>query len=75
MFLHRLRVIEGKDGNSLNEGRVLCNSILLNGGKLQVETLPEWSMSAGSSLESREGCKRLASRPETAPYSTCASEL
>jgi hypothetical protein len=51
MFVHRLRAVEGKDGNPLIEVRVLCNSILLNEGKLQVETPPEWPMSAGRSLK------------------------
>ena len=50
MFVHRLSGIEGKDGNPLNEVRVLCNSILLNGGKLQVERLPGWPQSAVASL-------------------------
>jgi hypothetical protein len=51
MFVHRLRAVEGKDGNPLIEVRVLCNSILLNEGRLQVETPPEWPMSAGRSLK------------------------
>ena len=31
-FLHRLRNAEGKDGNALNEVRMLCNAIMENGG-------------------------------------------
>jgi hypothetical protein len=51
MFVHRLSGAEGKDGNPLNEVRVLCNSLLLNGGKVQVDRLPDWPMSAVSGLK------------------------
>ena len=33
-FTHRARALEGKDGNPLNEVRVLCNSLVQNGGLL-----------------------------------------
>ena len=51
LFEHRLRVTEGKDGNPLNELRVLCNSIVLNQGKFQVDKLPWWPMSANAGIK------------------------
>lgn len=36
-FVHRARTLEGKDGNPLNEVRVICNSILQNNGLMGAE--------------------------------------
>src|SRR6266516_466385 len=38
LFVHRLRTVEGKDGNPANEVRVLCNSMLQNGGELAADS-------------------------------------
>ena len=40
MFVHRLTGTEGKDGNPVNEVRVLCNSILLNRGSCRSTSCP-----------------------------------
>jgi hypothetical protein len=36
-FTHRARTLEGKDGNPLNEVRVLCTSLVQNGGALAAD--------------------------------------
>ena len=51
MFVHRLAGVEGKDGNPLNEVRVVCNSLLYNGGTFKVEKLAGWPNSAGGAVK------------------------
>jgi hypothetical protein len=33
-FVHRARTMEGKDGNPLNEVRMLCDAIMANAGRM-----------------------------------------
>jgi hypothetical protein len=67
-FVHRLHNAEGKDGNALNEVRLLAVSLLTNGGRLvadkQVKPRPETSVrgyAAGDEIAVRQdGFRRLA---------------
>jgi hypothetical protein len=67
-FVHRLRNAEGKDGNPINEVRLLATSLLTNGGRLladkQIKLKPETSVlgyAAGDEIVVREeGFVRLA---------------
>jgi len=48
-FVHRLRTVEGKDGNALNEVRVLSDSLMENNGVMKPDKSIKLS-SAGSVL-------------------------
>jgi hypothetical protein len=51
LFVHRLRTVEGKDGNPLNEVRVLCNSMLHNKNVLTFRRPPTEPGSATTGLK------------------------
>lgn len=67
-FVHRLRNAEGKDGNALNEVRLLAVSLLSNGGRMladkQIKLRPETSVlgyAEGDVIAvARDGFVRLA---------------
>ena len=42
-FVHRLRMQEGKDGNPLNELRMLATSVLENDGVLMADKTIKWT--------------------------------
>jgi len=42
-FMHRMRGAEGKDGNPLNEVRMLCDAIMEHGGVLQANKTIKYS--------------------------------
>jgi hypothetical protein len=46
-FIHRVRMVEGKNGNPANEVRILCNSILNNNGVLTSENVNDSSAFTG----------------------------
>jgi hypothetical protein len=60
-FVHRTRALEGKDGNPLNEVRLLCTSMMSNDGLLaadkQIKLKPETSVlgyAVGDEIQVRE---------------------
>jgi hypothetical protein len=67
-FCHRLRTVEGKDGNPLNEVRAIADSLMENGGIFTVngaiKLKPETSVlgyEAGDEIEvDEDGFRRLA---------------
>lgn len=63
LFVHRLRTVEGKDGNALNEVRVLCSSIMEHGGVLTAD--PSIKLDAETSVLGLElGTKIALTRAE-----------
>jgi hypothetical protein len=54
MFVHRFRAVEGKDGNPLNEVRLLCDSMTGSNNQLQMDNTIKYDPD-GSVLKLRVG--------------------
>lgn len=62
-FVHRSRTIEGKDGNPLNEVRMLCNSILQKQGVMAADKTIKYNPSK-SVLKIQVGQEIKLSEPD-----------
>ena len=68
-FTHRSRGLEGKDGNPLNEVRMICNSVLTNDGVLVADKTIKWNpessvlkLQAGSRIRLIPQCMKSSLR-------------
>ena len=65
-FMHRTRALEGKDGNPLNEVRMLCSSLLTNDGVLAADKTIKYNPET-SVLKLRGGRRDPARREAVSP--------
>jgi hypothetical protein len=57
-FVHRFRVVSGKDGNPLNEVELIVDSLMLNGGVLRGSNVIKYS--SGDSVLGLEIADRIS---------------
>ncbi len=62
LFVHRLRGVEGKDGNPLNEVRVMCESLLTNDGLMGTD--PTIKLVSSASVLKYQPGDRIALRED-----------